>query len=407
VKGAQTIQADKGSTVLVMFKQSVPDDWGMLLSAFAASYGIGLVTLLGLPYLVGSTIDGLGLSESQAGLAGTVEFLSVLVSSLIIAPFVNRVRRRTVAFVGMLLAISGNLLCVIQDGPLTYNTLIFFRAIAGFGCGLALAVGNATLSNAADPEKMAAHMSVLFVTLMAITMPLFAWATDALGYKGMYGILAVCMLCVSPLLIMLPQSAVEQAASDVHPHGHENLFSAAAFFMLAAMFCFALRDMSGWAFVERIGLDVGYSGSEISMLLSAQGIIGISGPIVASIIGSRFGIKIPLSIGIITSGLVYFFMLLFPTSTVVFTVSALAIGTTYFLTLTYMLALAAELDTKGRIVAASGGFLSAGAAFGPLTGGYLVEQFGYSTTSWFILGMAALTLIFALSSLQSLHRSRS
>ncbi|PNV84629.1 MAG: MFS transporter [Desulfobacteraceae bacterium] len=407
MKGAQTIQADKGSTVLVMFKQSVPDDWGMLLSAFAASYGIGLVTLLGLPYLVGSTIDGLGLSESQAGLAGTVEFLSVLVSSLIIAPFVNRVRRRTVAFVGMLLAISGNLLCVIQDGPLTYNTLIFFRAIAGFGCGLALAVGNATLSNAADPEKMAAHMSVLFVTLMAITMPLFAWATDALGYKGMYGILAVCMLCVSPLLIMLPQSAVEQAASDVHPHGHENLFSAAAFFMLAAMFCFALRDMSGWAFVERIGLDVGYSGSEISMLLSAQGIIGISGPIVASIIGSRFGIKIPLSIGIITSGLVYFFMLLFPTSTVVFTVSALAIGTTYFLTLTYMLALAAELDTKGRIVAASGGFLSAGAAFGPLTGGYIVEQFGYSTTSWFILGMASLTLIFALSSLQSLHISRS
>ena len=407
MKGAQTIQADKGSTVLVMFKQSVPDDWGMLLSAFAASYGIGLVTLLGLPYLVGSTIDGLGLSESQAGLVGTVEFLSVLVSSLIIAPFVNRVRRRTVAFVGVLLAISGNLLCVIQDGPLTYNTLIFFRVIAGLGCGLALAVGNATLSNAVDPEKMAAHMSVLFVTLMAITMPLFAWATEALGYKGMYGILAVCMLCVSPLLIMLPQSAVEQTASDVHPHGHENLFSAAAFFMLAAMFCFALRDMSGWAFVERIGLDVGYSGSEISMLLSAQGIIGVSGPIVASIIGSRFGIKIPLSIGIITSGLVYFFMLLFPTSTVVFTVSALAIGTTYFLTLTYMLALAAELDTKGRIVAASGGFLSAGAAFGPLTGGYLVEQFGYSTTSWFILGMAALTLIFALSSLQSLHRSRS
>ena len=128
-----------------------------------------------------------------------------------------------------------------------------------------------------------------------------------------------------------------------------------------------------------------------------------TGPLVASVVGSRFGVKTPLTIGIIASGLVYFVMLLLPTSIVAFTASAMFIGATYFYALSYLMALAAELDTKGRIVAASGGFLSAGVAAGPLVGGFLIEQFGYSGTSWFILGMAALTLIFARSSLRSVQ----
>jgi len=205
---------------------------------------------------------------------------------------------------------------------------------------------------------------------------------------------------------MLPQRPLEQPATSEHPHAHKSLFSITSFFMLAAMFVFALRDMSGWAFVERIGLDVGYSGSEIGMLLSAQAVLGISGPMIASIIGSRFGLKIPLAIGIATSGLVYFVMLLLPTSKVAYTTSAMFIGCTYFYTLSYLTALAAELDSQGRIVAASGGFLSAGVALGPLVGGYLIEQFGYGVTSWAILGMAVLTLVFAASSLRSLKSSR-
>ncbi len=272
---------------------------------------------------------------------------------------------------------------------------------------MTLAVGNATVSNSKNPERMAAQMAVLFVTLMAITMLLFSWASETWGYRGMYGALAICMLLVSPLLFKLPQYAVEQPESDEHPHAHQNLFSVTSLLMLSAMFLFAMRDMSGWAFVERIGLDVGYTPGEIGLLLSIQALVGISGPFIASVIGSRFGLKIPLTIGIIGSGLVYFLMLLMATSQLAYTATAMFIGCTYFYTLAYLTALAAELDSKGRIVAASGGFLSAGVACGPLIGGNLIEQFGYSGTSWFILGMAALTLIFARSSLRSLHMKRS
>lgn len=401
MENTEILKTGNESRALLAIKESMPDDWGMLLSAFASSYGIGLLALLGLPFMIGATIDGLGLSESQAGSLGTVEFLAIMAASLFAAPFMNRIPRRTVAFVGVALALFGNFLCINQD-QLTFNSLLIFRSIAGLGCGLSLAVGNATVSNSANPEKMAAQMSVLFVALMAITMLVFSWATEQWGYRGMYGALAVCMLGLSPLLFMLPQYAIEQPVTSNHPHAHKSLFSVTSFLMLAAMFVFALRDMSGWAFVERIGLDVGYSGAEIGMLLSVQAVLGISGPLIASVIGSRFGLKIPLTIGIVASGLVYFVMLLLPTSVIAYTTSAMFIGCTYFYTLSYLTALAAELDSQGRIVAASGGFLSAGVAFGPLVGGYLIEQFGYALTSWAILGMAALTLIFAASSLRSL-----
>lgn len=65
-------------------------------------------------------------------------------------------------------------------------------------------------------------------------------------------------------------------------------------------------------------------------MLSLQSLLGISGPLLATIIGSRFGIKNSLTIGIIASGPVYFAMLLLPTSKIAYTTSAIFIGATYF-----------------------------------------------------------------------------
>jgi predicted MFS family arabinose efflux permease len=391
----------KPSSLLQVIKESKPDNWSMLFSAFAASYGIGLLSMLALPFMVGTTIDGLGFSETQAGLLGTAEFLTIMVASLLVAPFMNRAPRRTLAIIGVVIAIGANLLCLTNNGA-QFSTLLVFRGLAGLGCGLTLAVGNATVSNAKNPEKMAAHMSVLFVILMAITMLLFAWASGVWGYKGIFGSLAVCMLVVAPLLTMLPKSAPERSVQVNQRNAKVSLFSIASLGVLLAMFLFALRDMSGWAFVERIGLDVGYTGAQIGLLLSVQAVIGITGPLLASVIGSRFGLAKPLTFGIIASGLVYFSMLALPTSTLAYTIAAMCIGATYFFTLSYLTALAAELDSQGRIVAASGGFLSAGIAFGPLFGGFMVGKYGYIETSWAIFVMVILTLLFTLYAIRSL-----
>lgn len=46
----------------------------LVLSAFASAYGIGLLTLLMLPFLMGAMMSGLNLSEGTTGLILSVEF---------------------------------------------------------------------------------------------------------------------------------------------------------------------------------------------------------------------------------------------------------------------------------------------------------------------------------------------
>lgn len=379
-------------------KQSGPENWSTLLAAFAASYGIGSLGFVAMPFMLGATIDGLGLSTAQAGLLGTAEFTAMMLGSFAVSPFISRVPRKGVALGGAILAILANIGCASVH-PLHYGTALVLRALAGTGCGLSLAAGNATVANARDPERMAAHMSTLFVVMMVVSCLIFPWAAANWGYAGVYLALAALMLLLCPLLMALPQHAPRQVEKTERDHPAHSAGALAAAAILVALLIYAMRDMSAWAFVERLGLEAGYTTDQVGRLLSAEAVIGIAGPLVASFLGSRWGLTMPIIFGILAAGAPYYFMLLMPGSKLVYTAAALFIAGAYYFTQSYLIALAAELDRKGRIVAAAGGFMSGGAAIGPALGGYLIERFGYWGTSWASLLMIVLTLLLALLSL--------
>ncbi|MCL2656302.1 MAG: MFS transporter [Betaproteobacteria bacterium] len=398
--GASAPQRGK---VAQFFADAKPDNWGLLLAAFASAYGIGLLAMLVLPFMIGATMNGLGLDESQAGLLGTAEFLAVMVGSLALAPFVGKIPRRTVATLGACLAIGGNVASMFAG---SYETLLILRPIVGFGCGLALAVGNATVASVENSEKLAGQMSVLFVVLMVVAMESFAYVSERWGYVGVYGALAGFMLLLVGFLAKLPRHVkAEPHGSSEHPHAHKGLFSAVSLFMLGAMFIFALRDTMMWAFAERIGLAVGYESADLGGLFSLQAVIGIVGPLIASVIGGRFGLRTPVVLGIVLTGIVTFTILHSSDAKLPYTLAVLGISGTYFYALSYLTALAAELDTQGRIVAASGGLLVAGVALGPAVSGYLIVHGGYTLSSWVNVGFALLTLALLAMPLAAITRS--
>lgn len=377
--------------VAKFFAEIKPDNWGLLFAAFSSAYAIGLLAMLVLPFVIGATMNGLQLDESKAGLLGTAEFLGVMVGSLSLAPFMGKIPRRAVAIVGACLAIGGNAASMLQA---SFDGLLMIRPLVGLGCGLALAVGNATVASAENPEKLAGQMSMLFVVLMVIAMQAFAYVSEQWGYIGVYGALAVFMLAVVGCLFWLPQHVkVEPLSNSEHPHAHKGLFSKASLFMLVAMLAFALRDTMMWSFAERIGLAAGYEAADLGSLFSVQAVIGIVGPLIASVIGSRLGLRVPVILGICFTGLVTFTILQSSGAKLPYTIAVLGISGTYFYALTYLTALAAELDTEGRVVAASGGFLVAGVAAGPAVSGFLIVQGGYNLSSWVNVAIVMLTLV--------------
>ncbi|UNM94954.1 MFS transporter [Ignatzschineria rhizosphaerae] len=366
----------------------------LVLSAFASAYGVGLLTLLMLPFLMGAMMDGLGLSEGTTGLILSVEFTLAMVSSLLISPYINRVPRRTVAVVGTLMAIAANILSAyITDVAL----LISVRAFAGFGAGLALAAGNSVIASAEDPDKTAGQVNVLFVVLMIVVMLGFGFIADNFGLTGTYYGVAATYAVMLIMVIRLPQYVETNGESSTESGASKKtavrLIGLVPIGMMITMFLFSMRDTMGWAFVEQIGVSLGYTTSEMGMILALQAFIALIGPLIVAKVGNKFGITIPVLIGIIGHGSITLGYLMASDSKFFYTAIVLMNATAYFYALAYLTGLAASLDKEGRVVAATGSFIALGIAVGPAFAGQLIDLGGYGLAAWSIIVVVALTVI--------------
>lgn len=373
----------------------------LVLSAFASAYGVGLLTLLMLPFLMGAMMNGLELSEGTTGLILSVEFTLAMVSSLLIAPYINRVPRKTVAVIGTVMVIIANILSAyISDVAL----LICVRAFAGFGAGLALAAGNSVIASAQDPDKTAGQVNVLFVVLMIIVMLGFGFIADNFGLVGTYYGIAATYAVMLIMVVRLPQYVDVESDSSMDVDNSKvrmSLIGLVPIGMMATMFLFSMRDMMGWAFVEQIGVALGYSTSEMGIILAVQAFIALLGPLVVAKVGNKFGITIPVLIGIIGHGLITLGYLMASDSKFFYTAIVLMNATAYFYALAYLTGLAASLDKEGRIVAATGSFIALGIAVGPAFAGQLINLGGYSLAAWSIIMIIILTVIAAIPPLKA------
>ena len=387
------------------FARYMPDDWRLLISAFSAANGIGWLSLLGLPFLIGSAMTSLNLNEAQAGLLVTLEFVGIMLASLATAPFMGRADRRQLAVIAALIALSANAVSIFIQ---SYEILLLIRPLAGVGAGIAIACGNAAVSNSSNPERFAGHMTILSVILMVVIMLSFSRLGAFWGLRGVYAGITTIIVLMSFGLRHLPRGPLEAGPGTAPAQStSHNRATITAALMLAAFFAFSLRDTLAWAFLERIGLQVGYSSEEIGNLLSIQAMFGIVGPLAASIVGSRFGLRPPLTIGILLSGLVTFAISRSSGSQWTYTLATTFQPCTYFFTLAYLTALAAELDPLGRVVAGSGSALMAGVAIGPAVGGALiVSSNGYTSVGWAIIACVSATFLFSLLPILAAQRSK-
>ena len=360
----------------------LPESWSLVFSAAAAAYGVGLLGLWALPFLISAIIHDLHFNEAQAGLLMSAEFGFTMLASLLVAPFMGRAPRRTLALGGALLAIAANLASAHLDNLYALTTM---RCVAGIGAGLALACGNAAVSSAKHPDRVAGHMNVLSVLLMIVVMLGYAKVMALYGLSGLYYAMAATM---AVMLLAIP--AMQQRAPVTEPvvtltgsKGQGNvLLSLPAICMMLAMFVFQARDTMGWAFVERIGTLVGYSGDELGVLLSVQSVVGLIGPLLAAMIGKRFGMSTPVILAVLLTGATSLSYVLGEHSKTLYTAGVMTICITYFYALSYLTGLAAELDREGRVVAAAGSFLSLGLAVGPAISGGLISLGGFTLAAW-------------------------
>lgn len=369
-------------TAMSRIKSWMPDNWGIVFASFAAAYGVGLICLISLPFLITAIITDLKLDEAQAGFLISAEFLAMMVSSLLLAPVMAKVPKRNLTLIAAAIVVVGN---VVSANVTDIYLLTLVRCVTGFACGITLACGNACVSLSNDPDKTAAYMNVLFVALMIIVMLTFSKIMGAYGLSGVYYALAVTTVIMMALMMGMPNRIEALHASSETEEEKVKMITPVAISMMAAMFLFSMRDTMGWAFSWQVGLNVGYNDDQLGQLFSLQAFIGLAGPFVAAIIGAKYGLKGPLIISIVTTGAVSLGYVLGEYSKAMYTVAVLLIVLTYFYALAYFTALAAQLDKEGKIVAASSSFLTLGIAVGPAFSGWLLSTGGFAAVAVSIL----------------------
>ncbi|MFF5957266.1 MFS transporter [Streptomyces luteogriseus] len=336
-----------------------------LVALFTAGY---LAPYL-LPTTVGRLDSDLPLSATQAGAVGSALLLSSATAGFVLASRVERVGARTLARLGLALALLG-----YGGAALTtaVPAVVAGALVGGFGSGTATTVAATLIAGQRDPHR-ASTAGLLTVSALAgavyLTVPHLGP-----GHGLPLAAIAVTALAVWPLTGRLPiGTPVAPARHDKArlPHARSGLLLA------AAMVCWSLAQNSLWGVSGRIGLEQAHLGEATVGVVFALGLgAGLAGVLAAGALGARLGRAVPIGGGTV---LIAVCIALSASATDLgsFAAGEIAWNTLYPVVLSYLIGLAASLDPRGRWAVLVGSASSLGTAAGPLTGSVLSAQAGF------------------------------
>ncbi|GEC05980.1 MFS transporter [Streptomyces spinoverrucosus] len=336
-----------------------------LVALFTAGY---LAPYL-LPTVVGRLDSGLFVSATQAGAIGSALLLSSATAGFLLASRVDRFGPRTLARVGLALAVLGY-------GGATLTTavpaVVAGAMVGGFGSGTATAVAATAIAAQSDPHRVTT-LGLLSVSALAgavyLTVPHLGP-----GHGLPLAAIALTALAVWPLTARLhsrtPALAVSRPRESL-PHLRSGLLLA------ATMPCWSMAQNALWGVSGRIGLTQAHLGEAtvgaVFAVALGAGLLGVVG---AGALGPRLGHAAPIGAG---TALIAGCIVLSASATDLTTFAAgeIAWNTLYPIVLSYVIGLAASLDPRGRWAVLVGSASSLGTAAGPLTGSLLSAQAGF------------------------------
>ncbi|MEV5173295.1 MFS transporter [Streptomyces flaveolus] len=335
-----------------------------LVALFTAGY---LAPYL-LPTTVGRLDSGLPLSATQAGAIGSVLLLSSATAGFLLASRVDRTGPRLLARAGLALAAVGYG-CAALTGAVP--AVVAGAVVGGLGSGTVTAVAASGIAGQRDPHRVTT-LGLLGVSALAgalyLTIPQLGP-----GHGLPLAAIALTALAVWPLTGRLPgRTAPARAAVgyDRLPHPRAGLLLA------AAMPCWSLAQNALWGVSGRIGLDQAHLtevtvGAVFAVALGA-GLLGVVG---AGALGPRLGRALPIGAGTaLIAGCVA--LSAAATDLAAFAAGEIAWNLLYPVVLSYVIALAASLDPRGRWTVLVGAASSLGTAAGPLAGSVLAAGAG-------------------------------
>ncbi len=360
------------------------------LPTASATFVVGIAGYLGVnlsPYMIIAVQAGLGADVLSASWLVTGALLLTALTGLAVAPLCAGRSRRTVARVGLGVAVVGFGLAAVVPALLLPGLLL-----GGVGAGGAVAASGAAIAAFRNPDRVAGFYGLAnrgIITVVLAVVPLIGLAPiDVFGSMAVFSLVALALVMWLPGAPAAPVHAAAAAGAavplEVPPTGTlrtaakpSRAVTVAGFTLLLVFALWAASEDSLWAMVGVMGADQsGLTAEGLGIALSGATAGGLLASIGLMIVGDRLGRGIPLVVLLVLGGILKIVQgtVTDPTT---FVVVFILWNTVYALAFAFFISTSAALDADGRW---SGPLLATylvGSALTPVIGANLVAGLGY------------------------------
>ena len=349
--------------------------------ALMVAHCAGMVDLVALPVWVGALIAQYQFTPPQAGGLATLFLVGAVLSSLFFAPRFNRMDSRTAAIAGFGVACLAFLTAAFVSGFAVFAVLHF---IAGLAVGCALSFTHGTIAHSANPHRLFAivgmALGVFAIVFLGATPNLIA----AFGGPALFRTFTVIMAVAAvAALVAFPTATARSDEDLIDEVSH---LRPAVWFGVAGVSCMALTQAMMFSFLERIGIDRGFGREAVTGVLIALGFVNLFPAPLAAVLEKRLSPNAVLMAGPVCQSLIAL-AIAFSGSFFAYAGPAVFFAAIMIFTHTFAFGLLSKLDPTTRALAGTPAMLMIGAAVGPILGGLLAQNFGYSS-----LGVAAVVI---------------
>lgn len=335
----------------------------------------GMLDLVALPVWVGALVERYAFSPQQSGTIVTLYLIGAVAASAFAAPRLNVMNQRLFATGGFLAAAFAFFAASTQTG---FLALAILHLLGGVSAGVALSMVHGTIGRSHNPHRLFAIAGIMLGFLAVVLLAVIPQLMIAFGGSILFDVFAGIMFVAAVVCgFLFPANG---AVVD-----HERKpFTRATWLTIFAISIMTFNQSMVFSFVEVIGKSRGFAPENVLGVLIALGFVNFIFPSpLAALLQTRLAATAVMQIGPIVQAVLAVIITMSATFTFWAPAAAVYVAVQIF-THTFAFGHLAKLDPTGRAVAATPAMLMVGAALGPVVGGALGQNFGYSA-----LGIAA------------------
>ena len=370
-------------------KQSAHGLLARFCLAMLATAGFFYVNII--PALVDGLVTGLGFSTADAGSVASSNIYGAAVGALVAVFLAGRISWRMVSGSLLILLVSVDFLSsFITDA----NWLIGIRF--GHGCigGLLVGVAYSIFARTESPEKTFGVLLVVQYGLGGLGVMYLPSLVVDFGAPVLFWSLMLFSAVSFCLLLLLPdypeRPPVLNLKGETSPMAWWPLLAT-----LAALFLFQAGNNGPYAVIMGLAKSFQLELDYISRWLGFAAWLGVLGAVLVIVVSTRMRRLVPMSIAMIVTAWATW-SLMYSAQPGVFALANCLVGITWAFVVAYLLGMAAEFDTKGRMAALAGFASKMGLATGSLVAARMVGNEGALSDSYLLmLGVAGGILVLA------------